>query len=100
VKRIALLQIDALHCRSAHPIKLGYLLSPLPILRSYEDQRVLDGTQWELAIDYGIKKISTSGSNSYPGTNNVDMLLDWEDTPVFDDFLHAFNLLLGGTKIQ
>ncbi len=78
----------------------GFRLSPLPILRSYEDQRILDGTQWELAIDYGIKKISTSGSNSYPGANNVDMLLDWEDTPVFDDFLHAFNLLLGGTKIQ
>ena len=66
----------------------------------YEDQRILDGTQWELEIDYGIKKISTSGSNSYPGANNVDMLLDWEDTPVFDDFLHALNLLLGGTKIQ
>ena len=66
----------------------------------YEDQRILDGTQWELEIDYGIKKISTSGSNSYPGADNVDMLLDWEDTPVFDDFLHALNLLLGGTKIQ
>jgi len=26
VKRIALLQIDALHCRSAHPIKVGGLL--------------------------------------------------------------------------
>ena len=66
----------------------------------YEDQRILDGTQWELEIDYGSQKISTSGSNSYPGANNLDMLLDWEDTPVFDNFLHALNLLLGGTKIQ
>ena len=66
----------------------------------YEDHRVLDGTQWELEIDYGSQKISTNGSNSYPGANNVDMLLDWEDSPVFDNFLHALNLLLGGTKIQ
>ena len=66
----------------------------------YEDHRVLDGTQWELEIDYGRKKISASGSNSYPGANNEDMLLDWEDTPVFDNFLRALNLLLGGTKIQ
>ena len=66
----------------------------------YDNPNVLDGTQWELEIDYGSKKISASGSNSYPGANNVDMLLDWEDTPVFDNFLHALNLLLGGTKIQ
>ena len=67
---------------------------------SYDNPNVLDGTQWELEIDYEIKKISTNGSNSYPGNNNVAMLTDWEDTPVFDDFLHALNLLLGGTKIQ
>jgi hypothetical protein len=66
----------------------------------YYDPNVLDGTQWGLEIDYGIKKISTSGSNSYPGVNNLPMYLDCEDTPMFDDFLHALNLLLGGTKIQ
>jgi hypothetical protein len=66
----------------------------------YDNPNVLDGTQWELEIDYGSQKISASGSNSYPGANNVDMLLDWEDIPVFDNFLRALNLLLGGTKIQ
>ena len=61
----------------------------------YNNPNVLDGTQWELEIDYGDQKIKSYGSNLYPGTADLDM----DVTPEFKALLHALGLLLGGVKI-
>lgn len=64
--------------------------------RRYHNPHVLDGTQWDLLIDYGFEKIKTSGSNRYPGY--VDKY-GMTETTEFKKFLHALSLLLGGVKI-
>ncbi len=61
----------------------------------YHNPNVLDGTQWELVIDYGDQKIKSYGSNLYPGTT----ILNWDKAPEFEALLHALGLLLGGVKI-
>jgi hypothetical protein len=37
----------------------------------YNDPDVCDGTQWEFEVDYGVKKIQSDGSNSYPGCESI-----------------------------
>ncbi|WP_275100335.1 hypothetical protein [Sedimenticola hydrogenitrophicus] len=34
--------------------------------RSYDNIAVLDGTQWEVTINWGRKRVSSHGSNAYP----------------------------------
>jgi len=64
--------------------------------RNYVNPDVCDGTQWELIIDYGIRKKKTYGSNRYPGYADQ---YDMSETPEFKALLHALGLLLGGVKI-
>jgi len=64
--------------------------------RNYVNPDVCDGTQWELLIDYGIRKKKTYGSNCYPGYADQ---YDMSRTTEFKALLHALELLLGGVKI-
>lgn len=64
--------------------------------RRYDNPNVLDGTQWSLEIDYGVRKRKTYGSNRYPGFKDEH---DMHQTPEFKAFLHALSLLLGGIDI-
>lgn len=54
--------------------------------RSYDDISVLDGTQWEVAITWGRKRIRSQGSNAYPDG--------------FDNFLHAVSQLIHNRKFK
>jgi hypothetical protein len=60
---------------------------------------VCDGTQWELKINYGNKRINSYGSNAYPGTKDDDMIFNLSRTPEFTAFVDALGLLLGGVDI-
>ena len=60
---------------------------------------VCDGTQWELKINYGNKRIKTYGDNAYPGTKDDDMNFNLSRTPEFTAFVDALGLLLGGVEI-
>ena len=60
---------------------------------------VCDGTQWELKINYGNKRIKTYGDNAYPGTKDDDMIFNLSRTPEFTAFVDALGLLLGGVEI-
>ncbi len=60
---------------------------------------VCDGTQWELKINYGNKRIKSSGCNAYPGTKDDDMNFNLSRTPEFTAFVDALALLLGGVEI-
>lgn len=69
----------------------------------YDDPDVCDGTQWEFEVDYGVKKIQSDGSNSYPGCESIIVIdegRDGKESRAFDDLLHALSLLLGGIKIN
>lgn len=70
----------------------------------YPNPGVCDGTQWELEIDYGVKKKNCSGDNAYPGWEGIKIVDDAtvmkDDPNEFDAFLHALKLLLGGVKIN
>lgn len=70
----------------------------------YVDLNICDGTQWEFEVDYGVKKIMSSGSNAYPGQEAIALVDDFEvtkaDSNEFDILLHALTLLLGGVKIR
>ena len=72
--------------------------------RRYVDPDVCDGTQWEFEVDYGVKKIKSSGSNSYPGCERIAIVDDLDvskaDSNEFDALLHALKLLLGGIDIS
>ena len=65
----------------------------------YFTPEVYDGTQWELKINYGNKKIKTYGDNAYPGTKDDDMIFNLSRTPEFTAFVDALGLLLGGVEI-
>ena len=69
----------------------------------YPNPGVCDGTQWEFEVDYGVKKIKSSGDNAYPGAEQIgiidDMTVTKDDANEFDAFLRALSLLLGGVKI-
>jgi hypothetical protein len=66
---------------------------------SYNDFEVNDGTQWELKINYGNKRIKSYGSNAYPGTKDDDINLNCSSTPEFNAFVDELGLLLGGVEI-
>ena len=63
--------------------------------KSYNNNDVLDGTQWEFEVDYGDQQVKSYGSNLYPGATDLDL----DVTPEFKALLHALSLLLGGVKI-
>lgn len=71
--------------------------------RDYPNPGVCDGTQWEFEVDYGLKKITSSGDNAYPEAERIaiidDMTVTKDDSDDFEAFLHALSLLLGGVKI-
>ncbi|MEY3882245.1 MAG: hypothetical protein RIQ94_3041, partial [Pseudomonadota bacterium] len=66
---------------------------------SYNDFEVNDGTQWELKINYGNKRIKSYGSNAYPGTKDDDINLNCSSKPEFNAFVDELGLLLGGVEI-
>ena len=47
----------------------------------YDDLEILDGTQWELDLSNGTRRVKCSGSNAYP--------------PEFEQFLAAVEALVG-----
>jgi hypothetical protein len=59
----------------------------------YMNDEILDGTQWELEVEFQGQKVVSGGSNAFPG---------WEKGPFFPDgcefgrFLHAVRTLTGG----
>ena len=66
---------------------------------NYFTPGVCDGTQWELKINYGNKRIKTYGDNAYPGTKDDDMIFNLSRTLEFTAFVDALGLLLGGVDI-
>ncbi len=54
----------------------------------YHDLDVVDGTQWSLDLDDGVQKVQCSGSNAYPGGN------DLEQAQPFQEFLAAISALI------
>lgn len=62
----------------------------------YDNPDVCDGTQWELEIVIGDKRVESGGSNSYPGLVNDPEILDSpESSEQFDAFLAALKNLTG-----
>lgn len=61
----------------------------------YHNPNVLDGTQWDLQINWSGHKIQSYGSNMYPGGSEQD----WDVTPEFKALLEALMALLGGLKM-
>ena len=66
---------------------------------NYLTPGVCDGTQWELNINYGNKRIKSSGSNAYPGTKDDDISFNCSSTPEFNAFVDVLGVLLGGMEI-
>jgi hypothetical protein len=58
--------------------------------RHYDDLDVLDGTQWGLDLNDGVNNVQCSGSNAYPGGN------DLEHARPFQEFLAAMSALIRG----
>lgn len=62
----------------------------------YTNPHVLDGTQWQLEIAIGDKRVKSGGSNAYPGIVLDPESLDFpESSPQFDAFLAALKNLTG-----
>jgi hypothetical protein len=59
---------------------------------SYHDSDILDGTQWEVEITLGRRRLKSSGSNAYPGGNSDGR------SDSFMRFLRAVRKLLGGRQ--
>ena len=57
---------------------------------SYHDPDILDGTQWEVEITLGRRRLKASGSNAYPAGNSDG------GSDSFMLFLQAVRKLLGG----
>ncbi len=55
--------------------------------KSYFDPEIMDGTQWELKIRKGGRKLKSHGSNAFPGGD--------EEGNEFDLFLGELQSLLG-----
>jgi|GEM_PF-604537 len=69
----------------------------------YDNHNICDGTQWSFDVDYGIRKLTSEGSNAYPGCESIfviDEERDKEGSREFDVLLHALSLLVGGVKIE
>lgn len=62
--------------------------------RSYFDPDTLDGTQWEVKIQLGRKRLKSDGSNSYPPNG------DFDETREFRQFCSAISRLLGGKQFR
>ncbi|HZW25526.1 MAG TPA: hypothetical protein VFF26_08580 [Gallionella sp.] len=62
----------------------------------YNNRDVCDGTQWELDIVVGDKRVKSGGSNNYPGLVKDPKILSFpENSPQFDAFLAALKNLTG-----
>lgn len=57
----------------------------------YEDQHVVDGTNWSVEIEIGGRSLSSGGSNAFPSAQNES-----RGQPPFDRFCHAVSLLADG----
>ena len=44
--------------------------------RQYDDLTVVDGTVWELEIEYSDQSIVSSGNNAYPTEKQFNLFLD------------------------
>jgi hypothetical protein len=64
---------------------------------SPQDMLVLDGTVWNIKIEFGNKKIESSGSNAYPGNNIGETNMNMSKS--FKKFLDALEELTG-SKIE
>lgn len=58
----------------------------------YDDPDILDGTQWELDIQLGRRRVTSFGSNAYPGGEGVGR------SEPFQLFLRAVRKLIGGRR--
>ena len=63
--------------------------------KDYSNNDILDGTQWEIGIQLGKRRLKCDGSNSYP---LEDGSLNDKPTKAFDDFQKAVEELLGIKK--
>ncbi len=65
-------------------------------LKNYEPQgmAVLDGYYWNINIEFGDKKIKSSGSNAYPG-DAANEIVDVDMSKLFKKFLAAVKELTG-----
>jgi hypothetical protein len=57
----------------------------------YDNTNVLDGTQWSLQIEHGPRKLTSEGSNAYPGSTGME----FPPTSSFGQFLQALQNLVG-----
>jgi hypothetical protein len=66
---------------------------------SYNAPGILDGTQWEVTIERGERRVASSGSNRYPGyrEEGVD---DGHVTSRFERFTGAVSALIGGQPFE
>jgi hypothetical protein len=65
---------------------------------NYDAPNIDDGTQWEVAMKFGGKKIVSRGSNAYPdGKGGVET---GGKSKAFTEFLGAISTLLGGKTFQ
>ena len=62
----------------------------------YEDNDILDGTQWSLKLKYQGRSVSCRGSNAYPGSDRPDYAKSSE----FGQFVKALQQLTGRKDIQ
>ena len=61
------------------------------------DSEICDGTQWSLEIQYGDRRVSSHGSNAYPGSNAQGP--DYSSSFSFKLWLKALRRLTGQRSI-
>lgn len=60
--------------------------------RRYDDPDILDGTQWQVEITLGSRRLKSSGSNAYPGGEGDG------SSKLFTSLLRAVRKLVGGRE--
>lgn len=70
--------------------------------REYINKTMKDGTSWEFECEWGGRKISTGGSNAFPGdADHRKAATDpVNESNRFDRFLQAISELLGGEPFE
>jgi len=84
------------------PVKWCNFITKLDVIgvwdweTTYNNPGVCDGTQWELEIVIGDRKINSRGSNNYPGIVDDPECIEFHSSsPQFDAFLSALRNLTG-----
>jgi hypothetical protein len=62
---------------------------------SYENSEVLDGTQWSLKLAHQGKRLTSGGSNAFPGCNQPE----YAESCEFGRFIQAVRVLTGKNEI-